>query len=33
MLRNIVAVGNDLDPRLGTRTGSILEENMMISGE
>lgn len=33
MLRNIVAVGNDLDPRLGTRTGSILVENMMISGE
>lgn len=33
MLSGIVAVGNDLDPRVGTRTGSILVEQMMISGE
>ena len=33
MLGGIVAVGNDLDPRIGTRTGSILVEQMMISGE
>ena len=33
MLGGIVAVGNDLDRRIGTRTGSILVEQMMISGE
>lgn len=33
MLGGIVAIGNDLDPRIGTRTGSILVEQMMISGE
>lgn len=33
MFANIVAVGNDLDDRIGTRTGSILVEKMMISGE
>jgi len=30
---NIVAVGNDWDDRIATRTGSILVEKMMISGE
>ncbi|PID46622.1 MAG: metalloprotease PmbA [Proteobacteria bacterium] len=33
MLAGIVAVGNDWDPRIATRTGSILVEQMMISGE
>lgn len=32
MLQNIVAVGNDVDLRAGTRTGSILIEGMMIAG-
>lgn len=32
MFRNIVAVGNDVDQRSGTRTGSILIEKMMIAG-
>ncbi len=32
MLRNIVAVGNDVDLRLGLRTGSILIEEMTIAG-
>jgi len=30
---NIVAVANDWDDRISTRTGSILVEKMMISGE
>jgi len=33
MFSNIVAIGNDRDKRLSTRTGSILVEQMMISGE
>ena len=33
MFANIVAVGNDWDDRISTRTGSILIEKMMISGE
>ena len=33
MLKNIVAVGNDLDYRGSTRTGSILVEQMSIAGE
>ncbi|MGB1309904.1 MAG: metalloprotease PmbA [Leucothrix sp.] len=33
MFTNIVAVGNDWDERISTRTGSILVEKMMISGE
>ena len=33
MFQNIVAVGNDIDYRGGTRTGSILIEEMMIAGE
>ena len=33
MFTNIVAVGNDWDSRISTRTGSILVEKMMISGE
>lgn len=33
MLGGIVAIGNDTDRRIGTRTGSILVEQMMISGE
>jgi len=32
MFNNIVAVGNDIDLRSGTRTGSILIEGMMIAG-
>ena len=32
MLQNIVAVGNDVDLRGGTRTGSILIEGMMVAG-
>ena len=32
MLRNIVAVGNDVDLRSGMRTGSILIEEMTIAG-
>lgn len=32
MLRNIVAVGTDVDTRSGTRTGSILIEKMVIAG-
>ena len=32
MLRNIVAVGSDVDTRSATRTGSILIEEMMIAG-
>jgi PmbA protein len=33
MLRNIVAIGNDIDYRGNTRTGSILVEQMSIAGE
>ncbi len=33
MLKNIVAVGNDIDYRGSTRTGSILVEQMSIAGE
>ncbi len=33
MFQNIVAVGNDIDPRSSTQTGSILIEGMMIAGE
>jgi PmbA protein len=33
MLRNIVAVGSDVDMRGGVRTGSILVERMTIAGE
>ncbi|HEY6645278.1 metalloprotease PmbA [Povalibacter sp.] len=33
MLRNLVAVGNDVDARGGVRTGSILVEQMTIAGE
>jgi PmbA protein len=33
MLRQIVAVGNDVDARGGVRTGSILIERMTIAGE
>ena len=33
MFGNIAAIGNDRDKRLSTRTGSILVEQMMISGE
>ena len=32
MFKNIVAVGNDVDVRSGTRTGSILIEGMTIAG-
>lgn len=32
MFQNIVAVGNDVDLRSGTRTGSLLIEGMMIAG-
>ncbi len=33
MLKNIVAIGNDIDYRGSTRTGSILVEQMSIAGE
>lgn len=33
VLRNIVAVGNDIEQRGNTRTGSLLIEEMMIAGE
>jgi PmbA protein len=33
MFRQMVAVGNDVDLRGNTRTGSILIENMAIAGE
>jgi PmbA protein len=33
MFQNIVAVGNDVDLRGNTRTGSILIEQMSIAGE
>ena len=33
MLRQIVAVGSDVDTRGGVRTGSILLESMTIAGE
>jgi PmbA protein len=33
MFANVAAIGNDRDARLSTRTGSILVEQMMISGE
>lgn len=33
MLRNVVAVGSDVDARGGVRTGSILLEQMTIAGE
>jgi PmbA protein len=33
MLKNIVAVGNDVDYRGNVRTGSILVERMSIAGE
>jgi len=33
LLRNVVAVGNDVDTRGGVRTGSILIEEMTIAGE
>jgi len=32
MLQNIIAIGNDVDLRGGTRTGSILIEGMTIAG-
>ncbi len=32
MFQNIVAVGNDVDVRSATRTGSILIEGMMVAG-
>lgn len=32
MMKNIVAVGNDYDPRLSTQTGSVLLESMTIAG-
>ncbi|RLA03520.1 MAG: metalloprotease PmbA [Gammaproteobacteria bacterium] len=32
MMANIVAIGNDYDPRLSTQTGSVLLESMMIAG-
>lgn len=32
MLRNIVAIGNDVDPRHGIQTGSILLEQMSVAG-
>jgi len=32
MFKNIVAVGNDVDTRSATRTGSILIEGMMVAG-
>lgn len=32
MLRNIVAIGNDIDPRHGIQTGSILLEQLSIAG-
>jgi PmbA protein len=32
MIANIVAVGNDFDPRLSTQTGSILLESMTVAG-
>ena len=32
MLRNIVAVGNDIDPRHGIQTGSILLEALSVAG-
>jgi len=32
MLKNIVAVGTDVDLRGGTRTGSILVEGMVVAG-
>ena len=32
MIANIVAVGNDFDPRLSTKTGSILLESMTVAG-
>jgi PmbA protein len=33
MFKNIVAIGNDVDYRGNTRTGSILIERMSIAGE
>jgi PmbA protein len=33
MLKNIIAVGNDIDYRGNVRTGSILVERMSIAGE
>lgn len=33
MFQNIIAVGNDVDLRSGTRTGSILIDGMMIAGK
>ncbi len=33
MLRNIAAVGNDIERRGNTRTGSLLIEEMTIAGE
>ncbi len=33
MFQNIIAVGNDVDPRSATQTGSILIEGMMVAGE
>ena len=33
MFQNIVAVGNDVDPRSATQTGSILMEGMMVAGQ
>ena len=32
MMANIVAVGNDYDPRLSTQTGSVLLESMTVAG-
>ena len=33
MFKNIVAIGNDVDTRGNTRTGSILVEQMSIAGQ
>ncbi|MDP3839390.1 MAG: metallopeptidase TldD-related protein, partial [Methylococcales bacterium] len=33
MFKNIVAIGNDVDYRGNTRTGSILVEQMSIAGQ
>jgi len=32
MMSNIVAIGNDYDPRLSTQTGSVLLESMTVAG-
>jgi len=33
MYKNIVAVGNDVDPRRSMKVGSILVEKMTVAGE